>query len=182
MLGESALQVNEHRRLFGYAARRKQPKKGTTAQKQKLQTCSMKFVCLSSVSADKPPTSIKDRTMLANAGLGDATVTFNSDGDSFHFHDKILEAFPKLNSTGYELFLYDRSSENPSFCHLKHPYIPKKLKVVAGQCKIYIKPLQKDLVDETEDGDDDIQVKSNEQYNMYAGQYKNYTRETEPVS
>lgn len=125
----------------------------------------MKFVCLSSVSADKPPTSVKERTILANLGLGDAIVTFNLDCDSLHFHDKKLEAFPKLNSTEYELFLYDRSGKNPSFCHLKHPYIPKKLKVVAEQCKIYIKPIQKDLVDKFENEDDEIQVKSKEQYN-----------------
>jgi hypothetical protein len=83
-------QVNEHRRLFGYAARGKQPKKGKSFAKQKVQTCSLKFVCLASRSAIKPPTTIKERIMLANAGLGDGTVTFHVDGNSSHFHEKVL--------------------------------------------------------------------------------------------
>jgi hypothetical protein len=32
--------------------------------------------------------------------------------------------------------------------------LPRKLKVVAGQCKIYIKPLQKDLVETESDAED----------------------------
>jgi hypothetical protein len=149
-------QVNEHRRLFGYAVRGKQPKKSKSFAKQKVQTCSLKFVCLASRSAIKPPTTIKERTMLANAGLGDGTVTFHVDGNISHFHEKVLEAFPKLFSAGYELFLFDRSGENSSFCHLKSPYLPRKLKEVAGQCKIYIKPLQKELLDSNDK--EDIEV------------------------
>lgn len=150
-------QVNEHRKLFGYAARGKQPKKGKSFAKQKVQTCSLKFVCLASRSAVKPPTTIKERTMLANACLGDGTVTFHVDGNSSHLHEKLLEAFPKLFSAGYELFLFDRSGENSSFCHLKPPYLPKKLKEVAGQCKIYIKPLQKELLDSNDNEDIEVQ-------------------------
>lgn len=151
-------QVSEHRRLFGYAAKGKQPKRGKSVSKQKVPTCSLKFVCLASVNAIKPPTTVKERTMLSNAGLGDSTVTFHVDGNSTHFHDKILEAFPKLSSAGYELLLYDRSGENSSFYHLKPPYVPKKLKEVAGQCKIYIKPLQKDLVIDSSNEEEEIEV------------------------
>ena len=52
--------------------------------------------------------------------------------------------------------LYDRAGENSSFCPLNHPYLPRKLKEVAGQCKIYIRPLQKDLVDS--DTEEEIEV------------------------
>ncbi len=46
-----------------------------------------------------------------------------------------------------------------SFCVLKHPHIPKKLKEVAGQSKIYIQPLQKDLID-LNDEDENVEVDS----------------------
>ena len=108
-------------------------------------------ICLASCDTDKPPTSVRERTALANAGLGDAAVTFNLDGDSIHFHEQLLQKFPKLSSTGYELMLYDRASENSSFCILKSPYLPRKLKEVVGQCKIYVKPLQQDLLNSDDD-------------------------------
>ena len=57
-------QVNEHRKLFGYK-KGKQPKRGKSVVKQqRVQTCSLKFVCLASGSSSKPPTSVKERTML----------------------------------------------------------------------------------------------------------------------
>ena len=102
----------------------------------------------------KPPTSIKERAALStDAGLGDSVITFNVDGDSSHCHARIIETFSKLTTTGYELLLYDIAGENSSFCPLKPPYIPRKLKEVVGQCKIYIKPLQKDLSVQNSGGD-----------------------------
>ena len=157
------IQVEEHRRLFGYtgsgrgkysAARRGKEK--SKAKKQNGPTCTLKFVCLASCNAIKPPTSVKERAALSNAGLGDTSITFDVNGDSSHCHEKILESFPKLCESGYNLMLYDRAGENSSFCPLNHPYLPRKLKEVAGQCKIYIRPLQKDLVDS--DTEEEIEV------------------------
>ena len=145
-------QVDEHKRLFGY--RGKGNSRGKSKKQSAVQTCTLKFVCLATRYPVKPPTSVKERTALSNAGLGDASIMFDLNGDSSHCHEKILEAFPKLAESGYDLQLYDRAGENSSFCVLKHPYLPRKLKVVAGQCKIYIKPLQKDLVETESDAED----------------------------
>ena len=150
------LSINEHRRLFGYG-NTGNVSKGKGKATTKRQTCTLKFVCLGKCDPVKPPTSVKERTVLCNAGLGDTTIVFNVNGDSDHCHRKILETFPKLAQSGYELLLYDRAGENSSFCPLKHPYLPKKLKEVAGQCKIYIKPLQKDLI-ESDNDEDEVQV------------------------
>ena len=73
-----------------------------------MSTCTLKFVCMSSHTPVKPPTSIKARAALSNAGLGDLVITFNIDGDSSHCHARVIENFPKLTTTGYELLLYDR--------------------------------------------------------------------------
>ena len=156
------IKVDEHRRLFGYSGRGKYSEKRgkgkATAKKQSGQTCTLKFVCLANCNATKPPTSVKERAALSNAGLGDTTITFDVDGDSYYCHEKILETFPKLCESGYNLMLYDRAGENSSFCILNHPYLPRKLKEVAGQCKIYIKPLQKNLVES--DTEEEIEVSS----------------------
>ena len=145
-------QVDEHKRLFGY--RGKGNSRGKAKKKTARQTCTLKFVCLATRYPVKPPTSVKERTALSNAGLGDASIVFDLNGDSSHRHEKILEAFLKLGESGYDLQLYDRAGENSSFFVLKHPYLPRKLKVVAGQCKIYIKPLQKDLVETESDAEE----------------------------
>ena len=60
---------------------------------------------------------------------------------------KLLEKFPQLATSGYELLMYHRGGDESAFCPLKSPYVPKRLKEVAGQCKIYIKPLQKYLIE-----------------------------------
>lgn len=153
------LSINEHRRLFGYSNTGNVPKaKGKAITKRGSgQTCTLKFVCLGKRHQVKPPTSARERTVLCNAGLGDTTIVLNVNGDSDHCHGKIIETFPKLAQSGYELLLYDRAGENSSFFPLKHSYLLKKLKEVAGQCKIYIKPLQKDLI-ESDDDEDEPQV------------------------
>jgi hypothetical protein len=144
--------VTEHRRLFNYAgARPKQSGKGNHKGKKNVSQCSLKFMCMSHCSVEKPPTSVKDRTALSNAGLGDAVISFSSEGDSAHFHGKLLEKFPQLATSGYTLLMYHRGGDESAFCPLKPPYTPKRLKEVAGQCKIYIKPLQKDLIDLNEE-------------------------------
>ena len=150
--------ISEHRRLFGYAAKGKgqSKKKGKAVGKRSVPTCVLKFVCLATRDPIKPPTSVRERTALANAGLGDASITFDLDGDSMHLHQRIVETFPKLNTTGYLMMLYHRSAENSSFCNLNPPYLPRKLKEVCGQCKIYVKPLQQDLIDS--DHEESIQV------------------------
>ena len=59
-----------------------------------MSTCTLKFVCMSSHTPIKPPTSIKERAALSNAGRGDSVITFNMDGDSSHCHARIIEKFP----------------------------------------------------------------------------------------
>ena len=95
--------------------------------------------------ADKPPTSIKERTDLFNMGLGDKSVTFMSDGNTAY--DKILEEFPKLKDAGgFDLMLYQRGGgEDAGFHIINPPHTPSHLKDLCGQSKIYLRPVQKDI-------------------------------------
>ena len=142
----SSAAISTYCKLFNYSGGKSS--KGKRTKKDRIPTCSLKFLCMSSCSRDKPPLSIKERTALSNAGLGDSMITFNLEGDSAHLHEKLLEKFPKLGTSGYQLLLYHHSGEDSAFCSINPPYTPKRLKELVGQCKIYIRPLQKDLIAE----------------------------------
>lgn len=150
--------VTEHRNLFNYAPARTKSNKGRRGKKHKVATYSLKFMCMGKCNDEKPPTTVRERTVLSNAGLGDAVLSFNLDGDSAHFHDILIQKFPKLATCGYELFLYHRGGEESSLCPFNPPYAPRKLKKVAGQCKIYIRPLQKDILADNEELEEDIPI------------------------
>lgn len=134
--------VAEHKKLFtpNYNKRRDNTRKG-----KRVKTTTLKFVCLASTRDELPATSVKDRTALCNAGLGDGVVTFNLEGGTDHFDKNIIEKYPKLSEAGgYELMLYQRGKD-AAFHTMKPPYTPNRLKEMCGQAKIYIRPLQNNL-------------------------------------
>ena len=69
-------QVKEHKCLFSFTSGSGKAQSGRRGKEKKRQTCTLKFVALSEVHALKPPTKIKDRTALINAGLGEASIQF----------------------------------------------------------------------------------------------------------
>ena len=54
-----------------------------------------------------------------------------------------MSKFPKLLETGYELLLYQRG-EDAGF-YISSPHTPQRMSDDAGNAKIYIRPLQKDI-------------------------------------
>ena len=94
------------------------------------------------------PPGPMERGHLMQAGLGAKTLSFMQSTDADDLHYDLLEAFPKLRAGGgYELL---RASErNTRSLDVIPPppsgYTVAYLKSVAGQAKIYIRPLQKDL-------------------------------------
>ena len=139
--------VAEHHRLFNYAGGKgKQSCKGNNKGKKDSSQCSIKFMCMSSCNVEKPPTSIKDRTTLSNAGLGDAVISFNSDGDNSHLHGKLLQKFPQLATTGYELLMYHRGGDESEFCPLKPPSPQKGSRRWLGNVKYTLDQYKKLLL------------------------------------
>lgn len=55
-----------------------------------------------------------------------------------------MSKFPKLLKTGYKLLLYQRG-EDAGFYNIPSPHTPQRIRDAAGNAKIYIRPLQKDL-------------------------------------
>ena len=85
--------VEEHRKLFNYAARIRSTSFHPTSNTQraslsrkgkskKIQTCTIKFFCLNKVSSKLPPTQIVEKAALANSDLGPGTIVFDADGNS----------------------------------------------------------------------------------------------------
>ena len=149
--GFQARQVSaavEQRRLFGFGKR--QSSKGKHAVK----TCTLKFVCLASKDDEGPPSSVKQRTDLSNARLGDGNISFVLDGTTVY--NGIMEKFPKLRSVGgFDLMLFQRGGgEDGGFHRIMPPHTPDHLKELCGQSKIYIRPVQQDI--KIDDGIDDI--------------------------
>jgi len=87
----------ELRRLFGHLSHAKRPRPSKSLSKSKRgATCTLKFVCLASKEeADRPSMSVKEKTALANAGLGDASITIGINKSSVY--NGIIERFPQLS-------------------------------------------------------------------------------------
>lgn len=87
---------------------------------------------------------MKGRTTLANSGLGDHSITFESQDTVYN---GILENYPLLaDAGGFELFLFQRGNGDDAGFHvIEPPHVASRLKEVAGQAKIFIKPLQRDI-------------------------------------
>lgn len=117
------------------------------SRKRKLQLWEHAFCCLASTDEDSPPSAM-ERARLMQAGLGEKKLSFMENADAEDIHHDLIETFPKLRmGGGYELLctserntrLLDVIPQPPS------GYTVTYLKSVAGQAKIYITPLQRNL-------------------------------------
>ena len=148
----SSTASQEHKKLFAAYSRTPAQRntysgssKGKGKSKGKrVPTCTLKFFCLSRTDASKPLTAVRDRTVLINAGLGDASIQFKAEASSVECHQEIVSRFPKLLETGYELLLYHRG-EDAGLYNIPAPYTAQRMRYAAGNSKIYIRLLQKDL-------------------------------------
>lgn len=92
-----------------------------------------------------------ERIQLSCAGLGEAKIVFNKEGNALHVHEKITETFPALGEAGgYEL-LRKPEGNTKRFIQIPHPPPPKGFKVqflktALGQAKEYLRPIQTNLV------------------------------------
>ena len=143
--------IAEHRRLFsfGKSLRQQNPvsNKSKTKKKGRQPMCTLKFFCLSSTNAVSPPSNVKEKTELYNAGLGDCSISLEINDDETYCNEKLIDRYSKLpDAGGYELLLFQRGGGDSAGFHLiRHPYTSSRLKEMCGQSKIYIRPLQKHI-------------------------------------
>lgn len=130
--------VAEQRRLFGHGSHAKRPRSSNSLSKSKRgATCTLKFVCLASKEEeDRPPLSVKERTALANAGLGDASITFGINKSSVY--NGIIERFPKLSEVGgFDLMLFQRGTG----CHRESGYLTLYCRLLVVVLHLSIRPI-----------------------------------------
>ena len=138
--------IQEHQRVFNYMQPRsggfnpRNKKSASTSSKKgkgKLQCCTLKFFCLSKVNSEKPPSSVYEKTGLSNIR------------HQHHCHWCPRQPrFPLLQAGGgYELLLYQRGGPEQGFHNIPPPYTPARIKELAGQAHVYVRPLQQELDD-----------------------------------
>ena len=136
----------EQRRLFNFGKRPSMStmSKSKSAKKKKQLTYTLKFVCLASKNAVKPPTTVKERTDLSNSCLGAKSITLI---ENELIYDAIMEHYPQLAEVGgFDFLLYQRGSGDDAGFHvINAPHTAIRLKDLCGQAKIYIRPVQKDI-------------------------------------
>lgn len=159
--------LSEQRRLFNFGKRKSLPSCSHTkaTKSKKVSKCTIEFCCLGSKDAHKPPNSIKDRTELCNMGLGDKSITFILDGSPSYA--TILEHYPKLKDAGgFDLMLFQRGSgEDAGFHVINAPHTPGHLKDLCGQSKIYLRPLQKDIITAENTAEIEVELGNDEEVN-----------------
>ena len=149
--------IQDHQRVFNYMQPRsggfnpRNKKSASTSSKKgkgKLQCCTLKFFCLSKVNSEKPPSSVYEKTGLSNCGLGPGSITLDINSTATDVHESLVERFPLLQAGGgYELLLYQRGGPEQGFHNIPPPYTPARIKELAGQAHVYVRPLQQDLDD-----------------------------------
>ena len=131
----SASVAAEQCRLFSHGnnAKRARSSNSSLPKSKRYATCTLKFVC--------PPVFVKERTALANAGLGDASITFGYNKSSVY--NGIIQRFPQLSDVGgFDLLLFQRGNgEGAGFHRILPPHTPQRLKELCGQAKIFIRHL-----------------------------------------
>ena len=102
-----------------------------------------------------------DRGRLMQAGLGGKTLSMMESADAEDLHHDLLEAFPKLRSGGGYKLLRTSERNNRTLDVIPPPlsvYTVAYLKSVAGQAKIDVRPLQKDLDLTPTQGEDTVRL------------------------
>ena len=86
-------------------------------------------------------------------GLGCKKLSLLQCGNADDTHYEILDAFPKLQDAGgYEIMRASQSRQLEVVPNPVDGYTTAYLKDIFGQAKVYIRPIQRDLMDCTQDG------------------------------
>ena len=106
----------------------------------------VKMVCLDKTDAEKVPCNKYERSLLAEAGLGEKVIAVPDTSSIDEFKAVIEDAFPKLEGCGgYEIL---RCVPNSKDLELISPVIsqtPRLLRGIIGAGRIFIRPIQQNL-------------------------------------
>ena len=148
--GDRIRGYDEHRANFApYDSRRKGKKRAfalSQPSSKKNMWCT-RFVCLASKDTTRVPCTVAEKEVLVQAGLGEKEIEI-ADVDCSHqaFHEQLVEAFPKLASSGgFELLRCVANSRLLEPISSSIAISPKLLKSVIGKGRLFIRPIQRNL-------------------------------------
>ena len=120
----------------------------TTPSKISKSPWSHKFVCLGSMKANKTPTST-EKALLSSVGLGEKVIKFRSHQTMLdEFQDVLKSEYPQLeNCGGFDLLKCKPNSRNLEEIPFMVTYPILRIQQLVSTGRIYIRPLQNDLID-----------------------------------
>jgi len=117
----------------------------TIPKKKVLQTWNHPFVALANSKQEVPPDA-SQRAKLQLAGLGERKVTLYIGGDARDVHDDLIAHFPKLAGAGGFELLTNLGKKLDILPCPENGYTVDYLKAVVRHSKIFIRPIQQDLM------------------------------------
>ena len=111
-------------------------------------TWTHKFVCLGVTTCESVPSG-QEKYTLKCANLGEKKLVFQLNGNYVHMKEIISQAFPPLeNAGGFELMRTD-GPRSRTLVQIDSKFLISvaKLKEFVDQARVYIRPLQADIID-----------------------------------
>ena len=127
-------------------------------------TWTHKFVCFATKSSNVVPSG-QMKYDLKCTDLGEKKLVFRLDGDFSHMQEKILEAFPLLKKGGGFELMRTNGPYSRQLVAIESKFLMTvaRLKNFVDQARVYIRPLQADLIDldcvESFDDSDQVSLK-----------------------
>ena len=140
----------EQRRLFAGKRPATSTSQSGGTKKKKLVTWTQKFVCLALTETVKVPNAVY-KCLLEAAGLGEKKIVIpDAYCTATELNEELMRAFPKLrDSGGFEFLRCIPNTRDLELIDHQTSAQPRLLKQKAGNGKLYIRPIQKDLSMET---------------------------------
>lgn len=130
-----------------------------------------RFVCLASKSATKVPTKCQ-KALLQEDGLGEKTLSFPMDTTPTDFRRELCKAFPPLiDAGGFELLHCLPNTKDLSLIANTRPSRPiANLQQNTGKGRIYIRPIQEDLIT-AKDSEDTVEEVNKYDISMFSSSH-----------
>ena len=113
----------------------------------------MKVVCLASRDGTRVPCSIAEREALVQAGLGEKLVIPDINCSGQEFRDLLISAFPKLDGCGgFDLLWCIPNTKQLKVMSVALSQSLKLLKSVVSTGRVFVRPIQKDLELDLDEG------------------------------
>ena len=117
-------------------------------KKQAMLTWTHKFVCLGNTLCETVPSGHEKYTLKC-ADLGEKKLVFRLNGNYSHLKEVIFQAFPLLDKAGGFELMRTEGPYSRKLVEIDSKFLVSvaKLKEFIEQARVYVRPLQADIID-----------------------------------